>query len=80
MASVFQELFDAILNLHAPLRKRKGKSEYAPWLNADIRSLMMRRDKAKKDTRRNPALWPLYKKLRNEVTEAIRIAMHCKKA
>ena len=75
MASAFQELFDAILCLHAPIRKRKRKSEHAPWLNADIRSLMMRRDKAKKDTRRNPALWPLYKKLRNEVTKAIRIAM-----
>ena len=36
---------------------------------------MTRRDKAKKDARRNPELWPLYKKLRNEVTEAIRIAM-----
>ena len=75
MASVFQELFDAVLSLHAPIRKRKRKGEFAPWLNGGIRSLMTRRDKAKKDARRNPELWPLYKKLRNEVTEAIRIAI-----
>ena len=72
MASVFQEFFDAILSLHAPIRKRKRKSEYVPWLNAGIRSLMLRRDKAKKDARQNPALRPLHKKLRNEVSEAIR--------
>ena len=79
MASVFQEMFDAVLSLHAPIRKRKRKSEYAPWLNGGIRYLMLRKDKAKKDARRNPKLWPLYKKLKNEVTEAIRTALqdHC---
>ena len=75
MVSVFQELFDSVLSLHAPIRKRKRKTEYAPWLNAGLRSLMVRRDKAKKDARRNPELWPLYKKLRNEVTKAIRSTM-----
>ena len=51
MVAVFQECFDGVLGLHAPIPKRKGKSECASWLNARIKALMMRRDEAKKDAR-----------------------------
>ena len=37
MASAFQEIFEHLLNLHAPLKKRKVKNEYAPWITSDIK-------------------------------------------
>ena len=68
-AATFQEIFEVIVNTHAPLRKRKIRSEIAPWLSSSIRQLVIKR--MKKEAK-NPNLWSNYKQLRNEVTFKIR--------
>ncbi len=40
MASAFQEVFDSILSCHAPIRKKKVRNEYAPWLTSSLKNLM----------------------------------------
>ena len=47
-AATFQEIFEVIVNTHASLRKRKIRSEIAPWLSSSIRQLMRKRDRMKK--------------------------------
>ena len=71
-AATFQEIFEVIVNTHAPLRKRKTRSEIAPWLSSSIRHLMVKRDRMKKEAKNKPRLWSNYKHLRNEVTSKIR--------
>ena len=48
MTAAFYEIFESLLNSHAPLRKRKVRSEYAPWINLSIKELMLKRDLAKR--------------------------------
>ena len=76
MAATFQDVFESILNLHAPLRKTRVRREYAPWLSASLRNLMKERDKAKQMAKGQPEMWPTYRQLRNRVTREIRIAIH----
>ena len=49
MANTFYDLFLSILDVHAPLKKRKGiqRRAPAPWLSARIRKLMRDWDKYK---------------------------------
>ena len=75
MASTFQEIFEHLLNLHAPLKKRKVKNEYAPWITSDIKRSMEERNKMKKLALKDPNLWPRYKILRNKVTNNIRLSV-----
>ena len=75
MAKTFQETFETLLNLHAPLKVKKVRSEFAPWLTSSVRILMLKRDKMKKAASRNPQPWPNYKRLRNQCTNAIRSAI-----
>ena len=65
MASTFQEIFESILDIHAPLKKRRVRSENAPWLNQSIRNLMKERDLAKRIAQKSPEKWSVYKQLRN---------------
>ncbi len=58
MAQTFQEIFESLLNLHAPLGVRKVHNEYAPWLTSAARVLMLKRDRMKKAATKNPQLWP----------------------
>ena len=75
MASTFQEIFELILDIHAPLKKRRVRGEVAPWLNQSIRNLMRERDLAKRAAEKSPEKWSLYKQLRNKVTKEIRVAV-----
>ena len=75
MAATFQDVFESVLNLHAPLRKKRVRSEYAPWLSASLRNLMKERDKAKQIAEGQPEMWPKYRQPRNQVTKGIRIAI-----
>ena len=59
MATTFQEIFESILDKHAPLKKRRVRSETAPWFNQSIRNLMK----------------AVYKQLRNKVTKWIKAAI-----
>ena len=54
MALTFQEIFEHLLNFHAPLKKRKVKSEYAPWITSYIKRSMEERNKMKKTSIEGP--------------------------
>ena len=75
MTATFHEIFEALPSAHAPLRKRKVRSEYAPWINPSIKELMRKRDLTKRLATKDIALWPKYKKLRNRVTSGMRGAV-----
>ena len=72
MANTFQEIFESILNVHAPIKRRRVRSEFAPWLTPIIRKSMATRDRLKKRATQNPEMWSLYTKQRNRVTKEIR--------
>ena len=48
MAGTFQEIFESLLNIHAPIKKRRVRSEFAPWLTPSLRKSMETRDRLKK--------------------------------
>ena len=75
MASVFIDIFEKLSKVHAPLKKRKVRSEYTPWLTSDIKKSMEERDKMKKLASKDPKLWPLYNTPRNRVTNSIRLSV-----
>lgn len=75
MAATFQEIFESILNLHAPVRKKRVRSQFAPWLTASLKNLMMERDMLKQEAEKYPEKWPAYKRLRNQVTREMRNAI-----
>ena len=75
MAYFFQEIFESILDIHAPLKKRRVRSENVPWLNQSIRNLMKESDLAKKFTLKSPEEWSVFKQLRNKVTKEIKVAI-----
>ena len=75
MACTFHENFEHLLNFHAPLKKRKVRSDYAPWITSDIKKSMEERDRMKKLASKDPKLWPKYKILRNKVTNNIRLSV-----
>ena len=72
MTNTFQEIFESILNIHAPMKRRRVRSEFAPWLTPIIRKSMATRDRLKKMATQNPEMWSLYTKQRNRVTKEIR--------
>ena len=76
MAFVFIDLFKKVLKVHAPLKKRKVRSEYGPWLTSDITKSMEERDKIKKLALKDPKLWRMYRTLRNKVTNTIRLSVN----
>ena len=47
MASTFQEVFNSVLNAHAPIKKRRVKTEFPPWLTPNMRKAMESRDRLK---------------------------------
>ena len=75
MANTFQEIFESILNVHAPIKRRRVRSDFAPWLTPSIRKSMAIRDRLKKIAAKNPEMWSLYTKQRNRVTKEIRSAI-----
>ena len=54
------------------LKRTKITSHHAPWVTADLKSLMKKRDLAKKKSEKDASYWSEYKKLRNKVTYEIR--------
>ena len=75
MASTFEEIFESIVDKYAPLKKRRVRSETAPWLNKSIRYLMKERDLAKRTAQTSPEKWSVYKQLRKKVTKTIKVAI-----
>ena len=72
MASVFNSVISSLLEVHAPLKRRKITSHHAPWITVEIKSLMKERDLAKKRSEKDASYWSDYKKLRNKVTSELR--------
>eukprot|EP00794_Sanderia_malayensis_P018507 gene18507-20366_t len=72
MASVFNSVVSSVLDMHAPLRRRKVTNHHAPWITAEIKNTMKERDLAKKRSEKDASYWSDYKKLRNKVTSEIR--------
>ena len=64
--------FGPILEVHAPLKRRKVSSNHTPWISPLINNLMRERDQAKKRAEKDHNVWPRYKKLRNKVTSELR--------
>ena len=75
MATKFLEIFESILNSHSPLRRKRVRNDFAPWLSASLRKLMLKRDRTKRLARSSPEMWSSYKQLRNQVTKEIRLAV-----
>ena len=75
MTNTFQENFQSILDIHAPIKKKRQHSHTVPWMTPLIRELILKRGAAKKDAEKSPAMWNSYKKLRNQVTKRIREAI-----
>ena len=39
MVTTFQEIFESLLNVHAPLKVKKLRNEFIPWLTSSVRDL-----------------------------------------
>ena len=74
-AEIFQETFEVILNVHAPLGKPKVRSELAPSLSSSIRQRMIKRDRTKKDAKEDPSLLSSCMQLYNKVTAKIHLSI-----
>lgn len=76
MAGSFYDLFLAVLDMHAPLKRRTAKTRHAhaPWISPNIDNLMCERDRIKRKAARYPGLWPRYKQLRNRVIPQLKKA------
>ena len=72
MASIFNSVISSLLEVHAPLKRRKITSHHAPWITAEIESLIKERDLAKKRSENDVSYWSDYKKLRSKVTSELR--------
>ena len=76
MAGTFQEIFESLLNIHAPIKKRRVRSEFAPWLTPSLRKSMETRDRqTEKIAAKSPEMWSAYSKQRNKVTKEIRYSI-----
>ena len=51
----WSNLFSIIIDKHAPLIEMRVSEKYCPWINKDLKNLMKRRDKLKKElSKQNP--------------------------
>ena len=68
----FHEIFDGLLNAHAPIRRKEIRNQPAPWITPQIKRLMEERDRAKKNSIKNHKLLKSHQSLRNKVRNTIR--------
>ena len=54
MAATFQEIFESILNLHAPIKRKWVHSQFTPWLTISRKNLRSERDKLKQESEKSP--------------------------
>ena len=66
---LWTKMFTGILDKHAPLRKRKGKNTYSPWVTTDLVKKRRSRDILKKRALalNSEILMHAYRNLRNQV-------------
>ena len=75
MATIFQEIFESILDIHAPLKRKRVRSDFAPCLTLSLKRSILERDKLKVQAENSPEIWSSYKRKRNQVTKRIRISI-----
>jgi hypothetical protein len=78
----FKNISNYVSDIYAPVKTRKVRSIYAPWLTTEIRCEMNKRDYLKKRAVKSnsKSLHRVYKARRNEVNKLIRSAKfrYCK--
>ena len=63
-------IYKDVLNVHAPIKRKRIRKKSAPWINEQILTMMKERDASKEKARLtgDPQDWCKYKQLRNRVT------------
>lgn len=78
----FKNICNSVSDIYAPVKTRKVRSTYAPWLTTDIKCEMNKRGYLKKKAvkNRSESLHLAYKTKRNEVNKLIKSAksLYCK--
>ena len=74
MWSKWKALFLKVCDLYAPLHTKYVRTSKSPWITPELKNLMCRRDCLKIKALRtgDPSDWNNFKKLRNEVNNAIK--------
>ena len=72
MADTFSCIFSSVLDVHAPLKRRRISKKSTPWITPKVKQLMRERDQLKTRATNDSTLWPRYKALRNKVTYELR--------
>ena len=74
MWSVWLTRFSTLLDIHAPIKKKRLRYNKSPWINSSLISKLRERDSLKKRFDKNPndVIWSKYKKTRNEVNKLIK--------
>lgn len=65
----WKEFFLLITDIHAPIKRKRIRGKYAPWINSDLKNLMFQRDKLKKISaikHQTDISWVNYKLLNND--------------
>ena len=72
--NTWETKFSAILDRHAPVKKKRVRQKRSPWMNKLILDSMHRRDRFKRIAKRSKSDrdWQDYRNLRNLVTSLIR--------
>ena len=78
----FKDIFNHVSDIYAPIKTRKVRSTYAPWLTTQIRCEMNKRDYLKKRAVKTNSenVYRAYQAKRNEVDKLIKItkSRYCK--
>ena len=67
MADTFSRIFSSVLDVHAPLKRRKIYKKSTFWITPQVKQLMRERDQLKTRATNDSTVWPQYKVLRNKV-------------
>ena len=72
----FNVIVKSVVDRHAPHIVKKVRGKPCPWINSDIRKLMVRRDRILRKPRKTnkEGDWNLYKKLRNSCNNKMKYA------
>ena len=65
----WSNLFSLVIEKHAPLKEMRVSEKYCPWIDKDLKGLMMTRDRLKKAAlkSKSPILMDSYRQARNRV-------------
>ena len=72
----WKELFLNIADFHAPLISKRVQNHHLPWINSDIKTLMLERDRLKRIAviSKKSSNWNFFQAARNKTNSAIRIS------